>query len=402
MTSKEFVNDRIAKLNERLVSNAISDEARAEIEATIANLQALATELTELEAAASEGEEDKSAEMMSQMNEALARITALENKVSTPKVENKMDKSKIKEYGTQFFKMVQNSLNREEFAKNFKDLAVKNGITFSDSDVTHLLPAAVLQEVNDAFVGRRHRILELVDWTGMKVFKAFYETGNDMANLWVSNNYPNAATTAKTEQDQTFTPITIRPQLVYKYVTLDQEVVKMNEGNDDVLLRYIVREMIDRLLTTIEYCILGGTASGSFIAPTATAAVLDANNNIQYHAMNYLPYASGLIAVITPALYISLKQQLQSTYGYYISDEFMAADFFGVDEIVLVPQGFTSSTANSIGLYFLEPRNYKMVGDRRPDQYEDFNLAYNKKEYLTEMWVGGGCITPNFIEITNA
>jgi hypothetical protein len=47
----------------------------------------------------------------------------------------------------------------------------------------------------------------------------------------------------------------------------------------------------------------------------------------------------------------------------------------------------------------MNTRAYKMVGDRRPDEYEDFNLAYNKKEYLTEMWIGGGSVTPEFIVI---
>jgi hypothetical protein len=62
----------------------------------------------------------------------------------------------------------------------------------------------------------------------------------------------------------------------------------------------------------------------------------------------------------------------------------------------MTPPTFTT-TGNQVGLFFLNPRAYKMVGDRRPDQYEDFNLEWNRVEYLMEMWVGGGCVTPEFI-----
>ena len=71
-------------------------------------------------------------------------------------------------------------------------------------------------------------------------------------------------------------------------------------------------------------------------------------------------------------------------------------NILGVDEVIMTPPTFTT-TGGKIGLFFLNPRAYKMVGDRRPDQYEDFNLEWNRVEYLMEMWVGGGCVTPEFI-----
>ena len=109
--------------------------------------------------------------------------------------------------------------------------------------------------------------------------------------------------------------------------------------------------------------------------------------------MNYMPYVDSrdLIAIVKPSLYIQLKQQMLATYGYYVTDEFIARDFFGVNEVVIMPEGVEANLpANSAGLMFMDYRNYKMVGDRRPDEFEDFNLAFNRKEYLTEMWIGGG------------
>ena len=43
----------------------------------------------------------------------------------------------------------------------------------------------------------------------------------------------------------------------------------------------------------------------------------------------------------------------------------------------------------------MRPSDYKLVGQRRPDQFTDFNLAYNQNEYLMEILIGGGCIVPN-------
>ena len=45
-------------------------------------------------------------------------------------------------------------------------------------------------------------------------------------------------------------------------------------------------------------------------------------------------------------------------------------------------------------LLYMIPAEYKMVGDKRPDQFDDFNLSYNKHEYLMEMYVGGGSSIP--------
>ena len=398
----DFLKNRIAALEQ--VKNSISEESRAEIEGRIGQLRELASDLEAIRDANAEGEEDHSAEMLAQMREVLARIDAIEDNKNNEKMENRVKFNGTKEYAQKFFnEVVMNSLNRDEFKQHLHDLYVKNmpaspkyhDITIEPSE---LLPSAILQEVNDIFVGHRHRLLELVDWTGLPAFKAFFETGNNMGNTWPSPGLEQSASeNPKTEQTLDFSNIIIRPQFVYKTISIDKEVIKASESDGSVFVRYIVRELLDRLLCTIENYILTGN-SDNFIAPTATAVVLDANNVPQYHALNYLPHSSGLVAIVDPTFYIKTKQTMQATYGYYVSDEFMARDFFGVDEVIMTPPGWQAS-GNAIGVYFMNPRAYKMVGDRRPDQYEDFNLSWNRVQYLMEMWVGGGSVTPEFISL---
>ncbi len=402
----DFLKNRIAALEQ--VKNSISEDARAEIEGRIGQLRELASDLEAIRDANAEGEEDHSAEMLAQMREVFARVEAVEDAVKTENVENsKNTKTMVKnskDYEKKFYNYVMSVTEGKEFRKGLKDFAVQNDITMGDgSSISDLLPAAVLQEINDIFVGHRHRLLELVDWTGLPVFKAMWETGNDMGNVWPSPmNGQEPSASAKTEQELELNTITIRPQYVYKYITVDKEMVRASEDEGRVLIRYIVRELLDRLLCTIENLILHGNGM-NFLAPAITAPVVDGGGNTIYNAMAYLPNSgsSDLVAICTPSFYVTLKQSLLTTLGYYVTDEMLASEFLGVSEVIMTPPGFTVGASFTSGgdLFFMNTRAYKMVGDRRPDEYEDFNLAYNKKEYLTEMWIGGGSITPEFIVI---
>lgn len=384
----EFLKNRIDALNKRLADNAISDEARAEIEKNIAGLRNAADELENLRNAAADGTEDNSEQMLSQMRELMSRISSLEKEVGDAVSNSKkpVKANATKAFADKFLEVVRNSFSRAEFIENRKAL-VKNADAdnYGYSTISDWLPAAVLQEVTDTF-SNRHRLLELVTWTGLPVWLSKVETGGDIAK-----DYSGIG--EKTPQEVEFESVEIRPKYVYKYFTCPQEIERETRDNGGQFVRFIVRELLDRVLYKVESNICLGTSSGSFIAPTAATIVTDANSVPQYHAMNYMPYVDSrdLVAIVKPSLYIQLKQQMLATYGYYVTDEFIARDFFGVNEVVIMPEGVEANLpANSAGLMFMDYRSYKMVGDRRPDEFEDFNLAFNRKEYLTEMWIGGG------------
>ena len=394
---REGVENTIATLRQKL-TNAITDDARAEIEGHISELQQAADALRELESAAEAGEDDNSETMRAQMREVLDRLTRVEDGLKKQPAVNSKKINNTKAWEKKFHDMVLNSLNRDEFKANLKKMAVENSITITDGNISALLPAAVLQEVNDIFVNHRHRLLEVVDWTGLPVFKAFYETGEELGHHWPSAMLGETASTdPKTQQNLTFTELVIRPAFEYKTLALDKEIIKASEGDGSVFIRYIVRELLDRLLTHIEVMILTGNGK-NFIAPAAETLQVDANSKPKYHAINYLPYNEGLVAVVTRSFYADLLQKVQTDSNYLVvaDADNVIRNILGVDEVILTPPTFTT-TGNQIGLFFLNPRAYKMVGDRRPDQYEDFNLEWNRQDYLMEMWVGGGCVTPEFI-----
>jgi HK97 family phage major capsid protein len=394
---REGVENTIATLRKK-ITNAITDDARAEIEGHIAELQQAADALRELESAAEAGEDDNSETMRAQMREVLDRLSRVEDGLKKQPAVNAKKINNGRAWEKKFHDMVLNSLNRDEFKTNLKKLAVENSITITDGDISALLPAAVLNEVNDVFVNHRHRLLEVVDWTGLPVFKAFYETGEELGHHWPSAMLGETASTdPKTQQNLTFDELVIRPAFEYKTLALDKEIIKASEGDGSVFIRYIVRELLDRLLTHIEVMILTGNGK-NFLAPAAETLQVDANSNPKYHAINYMPYNEGLVAVVTRSFYADLLQKVQTQSNYLVvaDADNVIRNILGVDEVIMTPPTFTT-TGNQIGLFFLNPRAYKMVGDRRPDQYEDFNLEWNRVEYLMEMWVGGGCVTPEFI-----
>lgn len=396
---REGVENTIAVLRKK-ITNAITDEARAEIEGHIAELQQAADALRELESAAEAGEDDNSETMRAQMREVLDRLGRVEDGLQKQPAANGKKINNTKAWANKFHNVVMNSLSRDDFKANLKRLAVENSITITDGDISSLLPAAVLKEVNDVFVNHRHRLLEVVDWTGLPVFKAFFETGNELGHHWPSSMLGEASgSDPKTKQNLTFKELVIRPAFEYKTLALDKEIIKASEGDGSVFVRYIVRELLDRLLTHIEVLILTGNGK-NFIAPTVCSVRVDANSNPVLHAINYLPYNEGLVAVITRDSYAALLHKVQTDSNYLVvaDADNVIRNILGVDEVILTPPTF-QPTDTQLGVFFLNPRAYKMVGDRRPDQYEDFNLEWNRVDYLMEMWVGGGCVTPEFITL---
>ena len=397
---REGVENTIATLRKK-ITNAISDEARAEIEGHIAELQQAADALRELESAAEAGEDDNSEAMRAQMREVLDRLGRVEDGLKKQPAANGRKINNTKAWEKKFHDMVLNSFSREDFKTNFKNLANENSITITDGDISALLPAAVLNEINDVFTGHRHRLLEVVDWTGLPVFKTFYETANNLGEHWPSSMLGETASSEeKKQQHLEFTEFVIRPAFEYKTLALDKEIIKASEGDGSVFIRYIVRELLDRLLTHIETLILTGNGK-NFASPTSISLMKDTNNKPLLHAINYLPYNEGLVAVVTRSFYATLLQTVQTDSNYLVvaDADNVIRNILGVDEVILTPPTLTLSSLQT-GLFFLNPRAYKMVGDRRPDQYEDFNLQWNRVQYLMEMWIGGGCVTPEFITIT--
>ena len=393
----QVLKDDLAK--RKAAANSLSEGAKAEADAVIARLNEA---LTAIEAAAEEAEqnkEDKTEELQAKLDEVLAELADLRKRTETAQEEtgNRLKKiTNSTSYAYDFLQMVKNSANAAEFRENLKGLAVKNSAGGSGgiSPDNAFLPGSMVKAITDGFSGK-HRLLELVDWTGLPMFRALYETGQQIGHVHTKG-------TKKTEQELAFTPIDIRPDIIYKYLTVDKVMLKQCESPEqaNVLLEYITRELLTRVLYTVEEGILNGTSS--FLKATVYNTTETSIIGQITDGLKTMDNFTDPVLVCTKSAYFKILQSLegQLTSGVLYGDDFLAKAL-RVREII--PVDVFSETSNSLGIWLMQPEDYKLVGDLRPDQYNSFNLEYNKEQYLTEIYIGGGSINPrNFIELTKA
>lgn len=388
-----FLMGRKAALEQ--TANSLSGDDLMKVQNTI---KALDEQIEETRNAISEVEANGKAteEMKTQITELQNSVKTIKEAMNTAKkVKNTLaEMAKTKEFRAAFVETVKNTVKPQEFKTAWREkvneLMTKNGIDADNITAGDFLPGFILNEINDRFVGKRHRILELVDWTGLPMWKSLFETGEDMGHV-------HERGTEKTEQELEFDKVEIRPDYVYKYIKVDQILIRETRDMDDVLYRYIIAELLDRLLATIENLIV--TGSHPFLPATEKVVSVDASSNPIMEAGNYMDDSEGAIAIMSKAQYYDIKSTLNgmTANGGRLATHDDVLAYLGVEEIVFNSSTFVPTTAGYTwsGILFMSPRDYKMVGDRRPDQYEDFNLAYNQREYLMEMFVGGGCTKPD-------
>lgn len=390
--SLAFVQGRIKSLE--ATANTLTGDDKLAVENSIAGLRE--TEEAIKNAIAMCDNAADLAAVRTQVEEVQNAVKAIRETMKTAKTAKNTiaELAKSKEFRAAFVDTVKNTAEPREFKDAWRakvnELMLKNGIDADNITAGDFLPGFILNEINDRFVGKRHRVLELVDWTGLPLWKSLFETGEDMGHV-------HERGTEKTEQELEFDKIEIRPDYVYKYIKVDQILIRETRDMDDVLYRYIISELLDRLLQTIENLIV--TGAHPFLPATEKVIGVDANSNPIMEAGYYMDDSDGAIAIMSKTKYYDIKSLINSmtANGGRLATHDDVLAYLGVEEIVFNSSTFVPTTVGATwsGVLYMSPRDYKMVGDRRPDQYEDFNLAYNQREYLMEMFVGGGCTKPN-------
>lgn len=385
-------------------ANSLSGDDLMKVQNTI---KALDEQIEEVRNTITEVEKNEKTadEMKTQISELQNSVKTIKDAMSTAKkVKNTLaELAKTKEFRAAFVETVKNTVEPREFKAAWRakvnELMTKNSIDADNISAGDFLPGFILNEINDRFIGKRHRILELVDWTGLPMWKSLFETGEEMGNTHTSGE-------EKTEQELEFDAVTIRPAYVYKLQRVDQVLLRETRDMDDVLYRYIIAELLDRVLKTVENYIVTGHGTDHFLKATEKVITATAGGVNIMEAGYYMDDSEGAIAIMSKAKYYDIKTTLSAMTaqgGRLVTYDDVLA-YLGVEEIVFNASTFVASTGNTwAGILFMSPRDYKMVGDRRPDQYEDFNLGYNKREYLMEIYVGGGCTKPDqFVALVTA
>jgi ATP-dependent Clp protease protease subunit len=388
-----------------------SEEPEAPVET---ETQEVATETTEVtEPVAEEIKEPVKENVMTEQEKIAASQVLAPQAQANP---DAVPKPSVKDY-------LKTSASMDAFARILEDNAGKSSDDVRAAWKSHLevkagvtnpeifLPETLITEITDAFT-RGGEIWNRVTKTGADVWRAAWDSNTDPdQENGRAAGYNREEQEVKREQELTFAARILRPQMIYKYITLNREDVK-NQRSTGALVRFVLAELPRRIIREVEraivigdgrapgsdYKIQEGTPEGFFpIKADATAnnafattytPLTGENNYAAVVKANDLLEADGTRVLISKKGYVTEMKLQENANGGYIFP--LGANFASILEVdaVIQPDWMASDTDNDAYLVVLP--NYRVVGDSSIEAFTNFLLSTNKQEYLQEIWAGGG------------
>lgn len=288
-------------------------------------------------------------------------------------------------------------------------LEVKLGVTNPEI----FLPTPLIQEIEDAFKAGGE-IWQRVSKTGMDSFNAAWDANTDPdAETGRAKGYNRDQEENKAEQQLTIANRILRPQMVYKYITLNREDVK-EQRSTGALVRFVLSELPRRIIREVEraivlgdgrapgtdYKIQEGTPRGFYpvvadalannvFATVYTPGVSEDNYAAVVRASDLLE-AEGTPVLIAKKGYVTdMKLSTNANGGYIFPLGANFASILGVGAVI-EPDWFNDTSSPDIDAILVVLENYRVVGDQSVEAFTNFLLKTNKQEYLQEIWAGGG------------
>lgn len=286
----------------------------------------------------------------------------------------------------------------------WKNRTVQMGI--SNPEV--LLPPAVIQVIEDAFK-EGGEIWNAVNKTGLDVFTWARDTEEDEDAR--ARGYNRSVEDEKAEEVITLTTRTIRPQFIYKYLTLPREVVKQQRSTG-ALLRYVMGELPRRIVREVERAIVTGdgrTDATAYKISSFVSLKADAADGATAFAQTYTPTAgmNNYEAVLRGMALVKAEgSRMLVAKSTFLTDTLLQTNANGG---YLFAPGTNLGTALNIGsvvtpdwmdadtndAYIFVPEQYRTVGDNTIEAFTNFALKTNTNEYLQEIYAGGGLTAMN-------
>lgn len=288
-----------------------------------------------------------------------------------------------------------------------KQLEVKAGVTNPEV----FLPTPLITEIEDAFRAGGP-IWNGVTKTGLDAFQAAWDSNTDPdAESGRAKGYNRDEEEEKAEQELTIAARILRPQMVYKYITLNREDVK-EQRTTGALVRFVLAELPRRIIREIERAIVigDGRAPGSAFKIQAGTprgfypVKADATANNAF-ASTYTPlpgesvYASlvkardlleaegSVVLVAKKGFLTTMALEQNVNGGFLFAPGADLGSYVGVTSVV-EPDWMSLDDDNDAYLVVLS--NYRTVGDQSIEAFTNFILKTNKHEYLQEIYAGGG------------
>jgi ATP-dependent Clp protease protease subunit len=398
-------------------AKAPTEEPKASIKPKADTKQPKATEPAE-PVAAEKDNQPKETEMTEQEKIAASQVLepkdqANPGKAPTPKLEDYLKSNASMEAFAEILQSNPGDMGGGSSAKvraAWKEhLEVKAGVT----NPSVFLPTPLVEAIQNAFEDGGE-IWNRVSKAGVDVWNAAWDTEDDVnSNDGRARGYNRADAEEKAEQVLTFDTRVIRPQFVYKYITLNKEDIK-EQRSTGALVTYILSELPQRIVREVERAIVLGDGRASDddykIKPGTPRGfyplLADANANNYFGGVLVLEgdeSKAEAVAMAKDELRTGGEVVLIAKKGYSTSARFekdsegrllfplgsKASDVLDINTII-EPDWFNDTNSPDVDALVTVLSAYKVVGDTTIEGFQNFILKTNKQEYLQEIWAGGG------------
>lgn len=288
-------------------------------------------------------------------------------------------------------------------------LEVQAGVTNPEV----FLPTPLITAIQNAFEDGGE-IWNRVAKVGADVWNAAWDTEDDVnSNDGRARGYNRADQEEKAEQVLTFDDRVLRPQFVYKYITLNKEDIK-EQRSTGALVTYILSELPQRIVREVERAIVLGDGRASDNDYKIKAGdprgfypiIADAVAGGYFGGVVEIGTDQSLAEVVarakdqvkTPGEVVLIAKSGFSTDARFEKDNdgrllfplgSKASDVFDI-ETIIEPDWFTDANSPTVDAVVVVLSSYKVVGDTTIEGFQNFILKTNKQEYLQEIWAGGG------------
>lgn len=306
-----------------------------------------------------------------------------------------MEYLKTKQSVVDFANIVSNAKSPEEAKKLWEENLKTKNVTNPEV----FLPAGIISEITNILTDDKE-IYDTFAKTGLDVLITGIDTTNDGSERARGHKRGKV----KKEENITISKKEIRPQIVYKYLTLDKETIR-EQKDTGALIKYVSAEMVKAIYKEIARAAIIGDGRSDDDAITKFEAIakleapyvasIEKSENIYEDLVKLVNKvkASGKKYLVLSSDTLTEIQLSKDGNGSYIFPQGA-----GIETALKVEKVFTPDWMDGqedvLAVAYVGDA-YKVVGDATFESYDNFILSKNQNEYLTEIYQGGGLVYAN-------
>lgn len=303
--------------------------------------------------------------------------------------------------------MARSNGDKQKFADEFRAIATRDGVDLGDN--VSLVPEAVINAVAEE-IADEDRIFNHVFRTGLN-----YEVAATAASEGGATGHVRGKT--KSEEAIELAKRVLVPADLYKFITLDHSMVKINGGvGSSAIVRYILREMPRKLLDAIDQAILVGgittdsSDSGETVFTALYPIIADIADGDSIYGVEYTPVAGdNARATISKAaakvksgynrILITTQDGLTDLENSVAGSQLIFPNGIsktdprinGISRII-TPTWLTAEMLGSYAGIVADLGAYHTVGDDNAERLTGYDLKTNKYEWEILACIGGGLV----------